>query len=313
MKYFSQMFAVACAGLLAIGSAQAQDMIEGTYVPATESNTSVVGGGVILATWNDSAETVNGELGFNPTFAASTLVTSVSGLNPGDVYNVAAVYTNLTFFMNTNIAAGLTPDNLITVPTPNPDELTDLTSSRQGVGVYDINLGPQTVDEDGNLNVFVSDGDTDFAGFFLAYHGITMDFVSSASVLGDFDENNIVNCDDLDGYIGNIDTSVAEITGGLANLDIDLDETLSLADANSTIADLVVTSNGITGTFPGDFNCDGTVDVLNDAFALVNNLGGTVTSYAQGDATFDGDVDVLADAFTLINNLGSTNEAPAAP
>ena len=299
--------------MLAIGSAQAQDMIEGTYVPATESNTSVVGGGDILDSWNESAETVNGELGFNPTFAASTLATSVSGLNPGDVYNVAAVYTNLTFFTNTNIAAGLTPDNLITVPTPNPDELTDLTSSNASVGVYDINLGPQTVDADGNLNVFVSDGGTNFAGFFLAYHGITMDFVSSASALGDFDENDIVNCDDLDGYIGNIDTSVAEITGGLANLDFDRDETLSLEDAEEVIRTLVVAANGITGTFLGDFNCDGNVDVLEDAFALVANLNGPASSYSDGDANFDGDVDVLNDAFVLINNLGMSNEPTTSP
>ena len=178
--------------------------------------------------------------------------------------------------------------------------------------MYDINLGPQTVDEDGNLNVFVSDGDTNLAGVFLAYHGITMDFVSSASALGDFDGNGVVDCDDLDGYIGNLGTAVVAGTPEAA-LDFDGNGVLTPADANSTIADLVVTSNGITGTFLGDFNCDGTVDVLNDAFALVNNLGGTVTSYAQGDANFDGDVDVLNDAFTLINNLGSTNEAPAAP
>ena len=57
-------------------------------------------------------------------------------------------------------------------------------------------------------------------------------------------------------------------------------------------------------------DCNGTVDVLNDAFALVNNLGSTVMSYADGDVNFSGNVDVLADAFTLILNLGRTNTAP---
>ena len=110
---------------------------------------------------------------------------------------------------------------------------------------------------------------------------------------------------DLDGYIGNLDNPATEM---LAALDIDLDETITLEDANSTIMNLVVASNGITGTFPGDLNCDGIVDVLGDAFALIGNLGSMVTSYADGDINFDGNVDVLGDAFTLIGNLGNTNE-----
>ena len=132
------------------------------------------------------------------------------------------------------------------------------------------------------------------------------------SGLGDFDGNGVVDCDDLDGYIGNLETAVVAGSPEAA-LDFNGDGMLTLADANSTITDLVVTSNGITGTFPGDLDCNGTVDVLGDAFALVNNLGAVVTSYADGDVNFSGNVDVLADAFTLINNLGSTNEAPAAP
>jgi len=307
MKSYLKMIALGCVGLVTVGSAQAQDTIEGTYVPATASNTSVVGGGDILDSWNVSAETVNDEFGFNPTFTASTLVTSVSDLTPGDIYNVAVVYTNVNFFSNTNIAAGLTPDNLITVPSPNPDELTDLTSPRAGVSVYDINLGPQTVDGNGDLNVFVSDGETFFASFFLAYHGITTDRVSPDSASGDFDENGVVDCDDLDGYIGNIGASVAGITGGLANLDFDGDGTITIGDANSTVANLVVTTNGVTGTIPGDVNCDGTVNVLVDALALVTNLGGAATMYSQGDLNFDGTVNVLGDALILVTNLGMSN------
>ena len=69
----------------------------------------------------------------------------------------------------------------------------------------------------------------------------------------------------------------------------------------------VETSNGQTGTFFGDFNLDGTVNVLSDAFTLVGNLGNSVSSYADGDANLDGTVDVLGDAFILIGNLGSNN------
>ena len=132
----------------------------------------------------------------------------------------------------------------------------------------------------------------------------------AADVLGDFDGNGVVDCADLDGYIGNIGTSVAGVTGGLANLDFDLDDTITEEDAEMVIGTLVVTSNGFTGTLPGDLDCNGTVDVLNDAFALVNNLGSIVTSYADGDVNFSGNVDVLNDAFALIGNLGMNNAAP---
>ena len=131
-------------------------------------------------------------------------------------------------------------------------------------------------------------------------------------VMGDFDGYMDVDCDDLDGYIGNIDTSVAGMTGGIANLDLDSDGMITDEDADMVIRTLVMATNGITGTFPGDFNCDGSVDVLEDAFVLIGSLGDTVTSYSDGDANFDGSVTVLEDAFVLVANLGETNEEPAA-
>ena len=91
-------------------------------------------------------------------------------------------------------------------------------------------------------------------------------------------------------------------------MDFDLDDTISEADADEVIRTLVVTSNGATGTFPGDLNCDGTVNVLGDAFALVGSLGSMVMSYAEGDINFDGNVNVLGDAFILVGNLGMSNE-----
>ena len=142
---------------------------------------------------------------------------------------------------------------------------------------------------------------------------VTVTGFMNPQVLGDFDGDMDVDCDDLDGYIGNIGASVDGVTSGLANLDFDGDGMLTMGDAISTITDLVVASNGITGTLVGDFNCDGSVDVLNDAFALVANLSGTATSYSQGDTNFDGAIDVLNDGFTLVGNLGSTNEPATTP
>lgn len=128
--------------------------------------------------------------------------------------------------------------------------------------------------------------------------------VNVAPVPGDLNLDGVVDCADLDGYVGNIGAAAA---GMLAALDIDGNGTLDESDADLHITTLVETSNGFVGTFPGDLNCDGTVDVLSDAFALVANLGGPATSYAQGDISFDGIVDVLGDAFVLVANLGNAN------
>ena len=138
-------------------------------------------------------------------------------------------------------------------------------------------------------------------------------FMNPPSSLGDFDGDGEVDCDDLDGYIGNIGASVDGVTGGLANLDFDGDGMLTMGDAISTAMELVETSNGVVGTFIGDLDCNGTVDVLGDAFILVGGLNGPATMYSEGDLDFSGNVNVLGDAFILVGNLGSTNEPVAAP
>ena len=143
---------------------------------------------------------------------------------------------------------------------------------------------------------------------YLFERGISVN--APASLLGDVNGDGNVDCNDLDGYVGNMG---ATATAELAPLDLDNDGILSAADANTLITTLVQTSNGVIGTFPGDLNCDGRVDVLGDAFAMIGNLGSSVVSYAQGDINFDGTTDVLGDAFILIGNLGSTNDPSSAP
>jgi len=127
----------------------------------------------------------------------------------------------------------------------------------------------------------------------------------SPAASGDFTNDGIVDCDDLDGYIGNIGAMATE---ALAVLDIDGNGTIEASDANTHITTLVTTSNGIVGTNPGDVNCDGVVNVLGDALALVTNLGSNVMSYSQGDVNFDGQVNVLGDALILVTNLGMSNQ-----
>ena len=128
--------------------------------------------------------------------------------------------------------------------------------------------------------------------------------MATGSSAGDFNDNGVVDCDDLNSFVGNLQQAA---TGALAQLDLNNDDQVTIADATLHITTLVETSNGQVGTFSGDLDCNGVVDVLGDAFALIGNLGNAVTSYSQGDIDFDGTVTVLGDAFLLIGNLGNSN------
>ena len=154
----------------------------------------------------------------------------------------------------------------------------------------------ETINDGGNF-IFKSQNYTvSYPGF----QGILSPLLS-----GDFNRDGVVNCVDLDGYIDGMNHTAV---GSLTALDVDDNGAISISDAITHIETLVTTSNGLAGTVQADFNCDGTVDVLSDAFILVGSLGSTVTSYSQGDADFNGVVDVLDDAFILVGNLGFSNQ-----
>ncbi len=128
---------------------------------------------------------------------------------------------------------------------------------------------------------------------------------------GDFDQDGDVDLDDLDQFNGNLDSPA---TGALVSLDLDGDGTVGANDFQQHYEQLVETANGQKGTFAGDVNLDGTVNVLGDAFALVGNLNNPASSWAEGDLNADGTVNVLGDAFLLVGNLGNSNgsEGPSA-
>ena len=130
-----------------------------------------------------------------------------------------------------------------------------------------------------------------------------------AGLWGDFDNDGDVDADDIDFFTGNLGSPA---TGSLVQLDLDDTGTIDSDDLTIHVEQLVQTSNGQTGTFFGDANLDGSVDVLGDAFLLINNLGGP-GGWAQGDFNADGNIDVLGDAFVLINNLGSNNNLSPLP
>lgn len=235
------------------------------------------------------------------------LVTTVTGLNDGDQYEVLFIYAasrasnTMLPFLGQVLAAGFAPDE-----TEQVAELDNLTGvfPAEGAGVRQIFAAPlgTTTVVDGQIQVFVDNLNTGFFDLSTAYNGISITLVSDLP--GDFDENGVVDCDDLDGYVGSLGE---DAIGALAALDLDGNGTLDATDANTHIMTLVETTNGQVGTFLGDVNCDGNVNVLGDAFALVENLGSTVTTYGEADLNFDGMVNVLGDAFILVGNLGMSN------
>lgn len=131
--------------------------------------------------------------------------------------------------------------------------------------------------------------------------------VLTTSIPCDFDLDGDTDADDIDFFQGQIGLTAAD-AGFNPVLDLDASGTINLDDHDLHITTLVQTSNGQVGTFVGDINLDGSVDVLGDAFILISNLGNAgVVGYAGGDLNADGTVDVLGDAFILIANLGSSN------
>lgn len=127
----------------------------------------------------------------------------------------------------------------------------------------------------------------------------------------------IVDCfGDVD---GDFDTDVDDINrfadvlgeSALFNrcFDLDGDGVITLDDHDVAIDFFATTSSGANGTFVGDVNFDGRVDVLNDAFILVANLGTPGPhGYQDGDLNADNEVDVVNDAFRLVANLGQSVE-----
>ena len=153
---------------------------------------------------------------------------------------------------------------------------------------------------------------TAFGGFFsnnpdgaAADARVTVTLVPAA---GDFNADEIVDVNDINLYPGQLGLNGND-PGFNSLFDLNGDGEITLADHDLLISDFVQTSNGVTGTFVGDANLDGSVTVLDDAFALIANLGsvGSV-GWAEGDFNADQQVDVLDDAFLLVANLGSSNE-----
>ena len=273
---------------------------------------SADGGGFALAIDGDDtkATSVVLEMGDNVFSFSGT----VAPADPGSYVGLQLFFTDTDLLpddsFNPETNSGVAGDLTVFTPINSPGDTLSTVAAGIQVQTYDVGaIGPAFAS---GLQSFTVGSNTVSVTAFSVTNtpfnpsGSFTLTVTPAAVLGDVNLDGVVNCVDLDGYIGSID---AAADGALAALDIDGDGTLEASDATTHITTLIETSNGVVGTFPGDVNCDGSVNVLGDAFALVANLGNTnATSYSQGDINFDGQVNVLGDAFVLVANLGMSNQ-----
>jgi len=332
MKNYWNFIAFVYFGVMITGSASAQ--IQGTFLDADFENTTTLDGEPFVlgnntgweffpATSSSSSHILTGGIfgdntdGLTPTGGYRLtnpndpdIVSTFSGpdIQAGEQYNVDLILQYPIF--NTSqpfVFAGTTANPTFRLPARLQvvaEGGVDLTEAPLSTiyNAFSLPLGTVTANSAGEIQLFITNN-IPANSQTIAYNGIAIT-AADETLVGDFDGNEVVDCDDLDGYVGNIG---AAATGDLATLDLDGSGFLEVSDATTHVTTLVVTSNGVTGTFLGDLNCDGSVSVLGDAFTLVGNLGGSATMYSQGDLNFDGTVTVLGDAFTLVGNLGLSN------
>ena len=126
---------------------------------------------------------------------------------------------------------------------------------------------------------------------------------------GDLNNNGVVNEEDIN-FLRRRQLFVGDSFGSLfrdRNLapDLNQDGMINELDRYEIVENYVETTQGGIGTFLGDFDLDGDVDVLGDSFIFVANLGSSTIRWSMGDINGDEEVDVLGDGFILAANLGS--------
>ena len=133
------------------------------------------------------------------------------------------------------------------------------------------------------------------------------------NIYEDFDEfipGDAVSYDDQT-FTATIDFSyrTEAVPAGDYRIEAPGDVVYAVENGQSLLADI---SLPVPVALVGDINQDGEVDILGDAFILVQNLGrNDGVSWSDGDLNGDGTVDVLGDAFQLVGNLGQSILPPS--
>lgn len=213
MNYKISCFKIITAiafGTLLAGSATA-DTIPGTFYGADASNTTAQGGGTfssssnLAGTWFDrsgntgsfdnaltlsggnTASSSSGTGGYQASVGDTDIVTTITGLNNGDVYAVTYIFSGV--FGNTlfPLSPGLSPTSTSQVFGGGSFQFSDIldeTSSTSSLRVVSQSLGTATV-ANGEISVYtnlVPDGPDSYYGANHAYNGVALELISSAAV-----------------------------------------------------------------------------------------------------------------------------------
>ena len=276
-----------CSGEVTILFSESDSSVTATVTGSLNSPLSVLGATSNRPPLNPSSSSfsVGGNPGQLVNVAIPTSVTGPASFGIGGVNNPTTTSGDTFFFSlsPTTTQIGIPLGYVFGDPIVGESIFVGESFASLGItpGSYTWNLGPGAADS------------------------ITLNAGGAPELTGDFDSDGDVDADDIDFYSGNLDRPA---TGDFEQLDLDGDQVVTLADHDSHVTTLVQTSNGQTGALIGDANLDGVVDVLNDAFVLVDNLGTSTGGYANGDFNADQAIDVLTDAFRLVGNLGQSNE-----
>ena len=276
-----------CSGEVTILFSESDSGVTATVTGSLNSPLSVLGATSNRPPLNPSSSSfsVGGNPGQSVNVAIPTSVTGPASFGIGGANNPTTTSGDTFFFSlsPTTTQIGIPLGYVFGDPIVGESIFVGESFASLGItpGSYTWNLGPGAADS------------------------ITLNAGGAPELTGDFDSDGDVDADDIDFYSGNLDRPA---TGDFEQLDLDGDQVVTIADHDLHVTTLVQTSNGQTGALIGDANLDGVVDVLNDAFALVGNLGTSIGGYANGDFSADQAIDVLTDAFRLVNNLGQSNE-----
>ena len=115
---------------------------------------------------------------------------------------------------------------------------------------------------------------------------LTISFDIASALLGDFNEDEILDAADISLLCDGIDLN---------------------GDGSSDLADLTFWVEELAGTFPGDANLNGEV-AFNDFLTLSNNFGAQDADWSMGDFDCSRTV-AFADFLTLANNFGKKGSA----
>lgn len=154
---------------------------------------------------------------------------------------------------------------------------------------FEITLEPGTyyliVDGVGKAAVPGDEGYPDYGS--LGYYRLSGTVASSSEILrGDVNADNKLDSHDIDALFALMGRSAAAWNGDAAEFaraDLDADATISRADADILIRDVL-------GTEYGDFDLNRKVDFA-DFLSLAANFGRTSVGWSQGDSNGDGEVD----------------------